>query len=309
MQINKINKKTQSLFELLRSKKILAILDGDGSFGEINPNDGSEVVSISMPYLSGPAICDISNTFGFPVIYNSVSRWSYLDDLIKNCIDNNKISELLSYLFSKKQFVDKLKGKKPETIDKIHKQIIEEILQQINGILYFSENELVIVNNKFYIKKLGESISIEAPSVKNIDRAYIKDLSDRAMKDISDNNYDSAITKSKTLLEEVFCYVIEKKDEKPSDSGDIGKLYNQVKTLYNMHQHKDNDKRINILLSGLEKIVSSISQMRNSGGSDAHGLGSKRIKVYEYHTRLIVNSAMTMADFILSVYENKENSK
>ena len=31
------------------------------------------------------------------------------------------------------------------------------------------------------------------------------------MKDISDGNYDSAITKSRTLVEEVFCYVIEKK--------------------------------------------------------------------------------------------------
>lgn len=74
------------------------------------------------------------------------------------------------------------------------------------------------------------------------------------MKDISDGNYDSAITKSRTLVEEVFCYVIEKKGVEPSESGDMGKLYNQVKQLYNMHQDKDVDKRINGLLSGLEKF-------------------------------------------------------
>lgn len=56
------------------------------------------------------------------------------------------------------------------------------------------------------------------------------------MKDVTDGNYDSAITKSRTLLEEVFCYVIEKKGEKPTESGDIGKLYNQVKLLYHMHK-------------------------------------------------------------------------
>lgn len=50
-------------------------------------------------------------------------------------------------------------------------------------------------------------------------------MSDRTMKDVTDGNYDSAITKSCTLLEEVFCYVIEKKGEDPSESGDIGKLY------------------------------------------------------------------------------------
>ena len=112
------------------------------------------------------------------------------------------------------------------------------------------------------------------------------------------------LPKSRTLLEEVFCYVIEKKDETPSESGDIGKLYNQVKQLYNMHQNKDMDKRINGLLSGLEKILSAIAEMRNKN-SDSHGIGAKRINIDEHHARLFVNSAMTMADFILAVGNQK----
>ena len=36
------------------------------------------------------------------------------------------------------------------------------------------------------------------------------------MDDIEQHNFDSAITKSRTLLEEVFCYVIEKRKENPS---------------------------------------------------------------------------------------------
>ena len=35
--------------------------------------------------------------------------------------------------------------------------------------------------------------------------------------------------------------------------------------------------------------------------SDAHGVGQKRINISEHHARLFVNSAMTLADFILSV--------
>ena len=65
------------------------------------------------------------------------------------------------------------------------------------------------------------------------------------MKDVIDGNHDSAITKARTLLEEVFCYVIEKMGEDPSENGEIGKLYNHVKMLYNMNQSKDLDKRIN----------------------------------------------------------------
>ena len=77
-----------------------------------------------------------------------------------------------------------------------------------------------------------------------------------------------------------------------------------MKTLYNMHQDKNLDKRINSSLSGLEKILTAISDMRNKG-SDAQGVGSNRIKIDEHHARLFVNSAMTMADFILSVGENQ----
>ena len=67
-----------------------------------------------------------------------------------------------------------------------------------------------------------------------------------------------------------------------------------------MHQNQDLDKRINMLLSGLEKILTAITEMRNNE-SDTHGVGNRRINIKEHHARLFVNSATTMADFILSV--------
>lgn len=42
--------------------------------------------------------------------------------------------------------------------------------------------------------------------------------------------------------------------------------------------------------------------MRNKD-SDSHGVGVNRINIAEHHARLFVNSAMTMADFILAVGE------
>lgn len=48
--------------------------------------------------------------------------------------------------------------------------------------------------------------------------------------------------------------------ESMSESGDINNLYIQVKLLYNMLQDKDIDKRINGLLSGLEKILSALQK-------------------------------------------------
>ncbi|BCK79129.1 hypothetical protein MM35RIKEN_13210 [Vescimonas fastidiosa] len=296
----------KSKFELLREKSILSILDGDVDFGTLEVNGTDSGIKISMPYLSGPTLCDISNKFGLPVTYGwnggAQSRWAYLDDLLAHCIQNKRESDLLAFLFSKGQFVDKLRGQTPEVIEYAYAQIVNVVINQINGALYFGGNELIRIGKEFVIRKLGATISVAAPSVKTIDRSYITDLSERAMKDVIDGNYDSAITKARTLLEEVFCYVIEKKGEDPSESGDIGKLYNQVKKLYNMNQSKDLDKRINGLLSGLEKILSAIAEMRNKG-SDSHGVGAKRINIAEHHARLFVNSAMTMADFVLAVSE------
>jgi|GEM_PF-6403593 len=46
-------KKSADPFELLRDKKILAILDGDTDLGEIDPDDGGAKIKLSIPYLSG----------------------------------------------------------------------------------------------------------------------------------------------------------------------------------------------------------------------------------------------------------------
>ena len=157
-----------------------------------------------------------------------------------------------------------------------------------------------------FIEKNSREIKVvSSQTIEKISHFYIKNISERIIADINNKEYDSAITKSRTLLEEVFCFVIEEKDEVPSDKGDIGKLYNHVKQLYNMHQSKDIDKRINGLLSGLEKILTAISEMRNIN-SDAHGVGSRRINIEEHHAQLFANSAITMANFILAVYENNK---
>ena len=193
-----------------------------------------------------------------------------------------------------------MSGHEVDEINEAYDHITKSIIQEINGILFFGGNELTIINKQFIVKPIGSTLTIEAPKIKTIDREYIKSISSRALDDVEQKNYDSAITKSRTLLEETFCYVIELKDNIPSDSGDIAKLYKQVRELYNMHIDTNTDKRIKTLLSGLNSIVSAIAEMRNKD-SDAHGVGARRINIDEHHARLFVNASMTMSDFILSV--------
>lgn len=297
-------------FGLLRSKEIISILEGDKDFGEgtfVDKYGNEKRIKIAMPYLSEPAICEISSLFGLPVTYSwsggALSRWQYFDGVMEFCIKQNRMSDFLSYLFSKDKFFDILKDLSVNDIQHAYETIIQKVLEQINSILYFGGHELRAIGKAYQICNVDDMVSVSAPVVKIIDRTYIKDLASRANKDIDEGNFDSAITKARTILEETFCYVIEKKGQVPLSSGDISKLYGQVKTLYSMHTDKNLDKRINTLLSGLEKILSAIAEMRNKE-SDSHGVGNRRIGISDYHTRLFVNAAIAMADFILSVYQN-----
>lgn len=283
-------------YNLLRTKEIIAILDGDTVLYELNNRQ------MGMPYLSGPTICEISGRFGFPQEYSAYSRWQYFDELLIYLIKEDRVSDLISFLTSKDRFADLLRGFSREEIEVHYKEVIEKTLDKINASLYFGGHELKIVSGKYIVSKIGTTVEVSAPTVTVINRDYIKNLSERAMKDIEENNLDSSITKARTILEETFCYAIEQKEEETSSSGDIGKLYKQVKDLYNMHADSTMDTRINKLLSGLEKIVSSIAEMRN-GGSDAHGLGNRRISIDKHHARLFVNSSVVMAEFILSIVQ------
>jgi hypothetical protein len=294
--------KSANPFKLLCNKQIIAILDGDEKFGEIPCEDGAGAIENSMPHLSGSALRSISNRFGLHVADDSKSRWVYLCELMNYCIREKSMSNLLGHLFSKEQFSEKLRDHSPAVIEQAHRTIIETAIEQINKKLYFSGNKLQVAGEQFYIRPIGSAVTVAAPAIKKIDRNYIKGLSERAMKDIDEGNFDSALTKARTLLEEVFCYVIEKKSNTPSEKGNIKELYNQVKSLYNMHSDKHADERILALLSGLEQIIIAIAQMRNKDG-DAHGVGAKRINISDYYARLCLNSATTTADFILSVSE------
>ena len=295
------------LYELLRNKAIIAILDGDTNCGDYEFNNGG-TIKISMPYLSGPDLCSLSTMFGLPVTYarggEIKSRWQYLDELLGYCIDKNVCADLLAYMFAKDRFSEMLGGYSASEIDRAYTFIVSAIIDKINGILFFGGHEVAVISNSFVVREIGTNVTVDAPNIARIDREYVRTMSERAMDDVEKGKYDGAIAHSRTLLEETFFYVLEKKTVVPSTSGDINVLYKQVRNTYNMHTDPAADKRINKLLSGLNSIVSAVAEMRNKD-SDAHGVGAARISISEHHARLLVNASMTLADFILSVAEKQ----
>ena len=69
-----------------------------------------------------------------------------------------------------------------------------------------------------------------------------------------------------------------------------------------MHVNKEMDDRIKTLLSGFEKILTAISQMRDKN-SDSHGIGYKRPELDEGMTELFVNASVTFSNFLIHLIE------
>lgn len=146
-----MNNKDLLDFKLLNSRNILNILDGDTKF---------EGGTIFMPYLSTSEIDSISNMFGLSNNSNgrtmNTSRWEKLKNTIDYCISENKIINLLLYLFSKEQFEKKIKIDSFENLDNLYIKNKEYIIKEINKELRYSGKKLIGCRNTYKINKLEE---------------------------------------------------------------------------------------------------------------------------------------------------------
>lgn len=285
---------------LPKTREIYDVLDGDARF---HSNELDE--DANPPYQSGPMLVETLNRIGLPSAYDSSSRWMYVERLIGHCLETQQIPKMFAYFFDLRRFHKDLQGLAAEEIDRRHKAIVAAAIGAINGELLFGGHELRRLGYLFGCPPIDHSPAMETPSIERIDRQYVKDVAERAQRDMTQGEYDSALTKARTLLEEAFCQVVECKGEKPSSNGDINKLLNQAKDLYNIHADKDTDRRVYDLINGLNKIMESICRMRNTQ-SDAHGVGATRANIENHHARLAANAAANVADFILFVADRAE---
>lgn len=287
-------------YSLLINRKIIDVLIGDTRVFD----------TYRLPYMSGPDLCSLCTTFGLSKTYTwgggNKSRWEYMQDLLNYLNLQGRVPALLSYLFQQGRF-DNLTGIGDiKKVDETYKAIVKGAVDVINAQLVIARVELRLINKKFVLVTIGEEVSFETPNVKVINSQYIQELPDRIKDDIDNGDYDSVITKSRTLLEEVLIFIIEKMTfERYKSNGDLVKIYQDATELLGMRQNKDWDKRVNELLGGLHKLVNAISSMRNMN-SDAHGAGSSRINIKKREALLVANSSMMLAEYWLSVYEKKD---
>ena len=291
-------------FKLLAQRDIINILIGDTVILEKDDKQ------FRLPYLSGPMLCALSTKFGLECTYTfgggGKSRWQYLKDLIEYLDQRGAVDELLKELFDFRNFNETLKEYKNRSeIEHCYKDMIQSTIVTINAQLFYSRKEIVCINNRLVVSDIGKPIAIPAEKVTCISADYVRGLVGRVEEDLHNKQYDSVVTKSRTLVEEVIIYILEQRGVIVPTSGKLPELYRECKATLGMIQDKTWDKRILEMLSGLEKIVNAICGMRNTN-SDAHGAGSARIEIKEREAKLIVNTSMTMCEYILDVFDSQK---
>ena len=286
-------------FKLLRRKDVYEFLQGNGP--TLVVYKGKEY---GMPYYTATQLHNLCMDFGMADA-PSGSRWEYVEALMNYAISENRVEEFLQYIFCEDRFENLRELGSLDEIDEVYKIIFVKAIDYINELIKMSRHELQYINGHFYFTEIGKKVEIETPKLDIYSMSYVQKLKERCNKDLKEENYDSVVTKSRTMMEEVLVQILEDNNEEIVSKGDLIKLYNQVKMLYGMKQTKEYDLRVNSLLSGLEKIVHAVAEMRNSN-SDAHGLGSKRIKIRESEARLVMNASITFCEYMISDHKKKE---
>ncbi|MDO9113071.1 MAG: abortive infection family protein [Polaromonas sp.] len=145
-------------------------------------------------------------------------------------------------------------------------------------------------------KTLGELI-------KGRDMPAIHREFDRAMETVEGKPRD-AVSAASNILESIFKTYIEDNNLPMPDKQDLQPVFKVVRADLGLEPGSVEDQDLQRIISGIFSIVDGIGALRTHAGS-AHSEGRKGYKLEPRHARLAVNSAHTIATFVMETWDKK----
>ena len=121
------------------------------------------------------------------------------------------------------------------------------------------------------------------------------------------NDPEGAITAAKTLLETVCKHIIEGTGGSYGDNDDLPKLSAAAAECLNLAPSQHSEKVFKSILGNCQSVVSNLAAIRNKLG-DSHGQGKRPIKPSSRHAELAVNLAGSMALFLVSTLNARQEN-
>jgi len=110
-----------------------------------------------------------------------------------------------------------------------------------------------------------------------------------------------AITSARAMLESVCVHILEERGIEPDRSGDLQPLYRQASRALGLAPDQQTEDVFRQVLGGCATTANGLAAMRNKLG-DAHGRGGADAEAAVRHARLAVNSACTVAMFLMETH-------
>lgn len=259
-----------------------------------------------VTYRSNADLDSLGARFGSPNPEGS-NRLLRMSSIIRATHASGRTESLLSFLFSPVQLrlvineylagsqfsqlkgidefvLNGLTGDESKDILIVADAIKRRVIKEINEILRYSNVELISSGNSWNIVSVDEGIKISVPT-KRINAGYISDLLSQGLDDLKDGDFDSVVTKSRTLIEEVFLQILADNNVECKRNGDISKYRNLVVRTLGMRPSQEWNPRITKMISHLNAITDLIAEMRNKNG-DAHA-SSERVKIQAAEAELL----------------------
>lgn len=250
-------------------------------------------------------------------------RKDYFEAALSYAEEYNLTQELFNYFFHKRYILKgiedfnisneaSLKEKRIE-INNAWNKIVKKAIGYLNNILLIDNYESYydFQNNRisFYEINSNHSFIIEnhIMNFSQLNELYINAKNSLKVKD-----YDSVITKSRTILEYTFLYILRKENISIKENGKLRRYRTEVNKVLglnpdgeNWKDNKEKFKSILELVSGLNKIIDAIATMRDNY-SDAHANLKKFIN-REAESELVLNSSITISLYYLDIYQRQKS--
>ncbi|WP_353892805.1 abortive infection family protein [Proteinivorax hydrogeniformans] len=179
--------------------------------------------------------------------------------------------------------------------------MLEDIVNILNKYLKYDGYAIIKVGHFNKVKNLTLGTVETSNKIDRLSHEFINEQLKKCDTKLLCEDFDGAITNSRSLVEAVFIELEKKLESDPLEyDGDLNKLYKRVKKLLNLEPNRiDIDSSLKQVLGGLNSIVVGLGGIRNKM-SDSH---ARTYKPYRHHALLVVNSAKTVASFVLDTYE------
>lgn len=144
--------------------------------------------------------------------------------------------------------------------------------------------------------------------ISKLNSRHVEDAWRKAL-DRRNDDPEGAITAARALIESVCKHILDEGGpDKYEDKDDLPKLYGLTIEQLNLSPSQHTEQIFKQILGGCKSVVEGLGALRNKL-SDAHGKGQNAIKPSPRHAELAVNLAGSMATFLISTWEARQNQQ